>query len=230
MKRFVREEIARQLNVILSGQSEGTADVATESIGKLYPGSPTIIDRPVMHPYGFASRAREGAIQVTAKQGASPENRMVLGHRDSERPTDLEAGEATVYSSGGWSVKVLNGSIVIGNDDGSQVFTLDGSSWNLTSGDWSIAISDSGVVIGNGADVTVELGDDGVTLTKGQASVVLNDDGTQIALGPAGKFSFTNAQGEFLAALVQILQNSTAGGYPLLADPAGLAILQSMQE
>lgn len=228
MKRFVREEVARQLNVILSGVCEGTeADAQSESIGALYPGSPTIENRPVMHPYGYASRAPKGVLQVTAKQGASPQNRLVIGHRDADRPDDLEEGETEIYSSGGWSVRVKNDSIIIGN--GEQEFVLDGSSWTLTSGDWSIEITDDGVTIGNGTTL-IELTGDEAKITQGEASWTVNADGVQAALGAAGKFSLTNGQGEFLASLIQILQNSVAGGYPLIPDPTGLAVLQSMQE
>ncbi len=104
VQRFIREEIKRQLNVVLSGQSGDNADVETETIDNMYPGMPSITKRPVMHPFGFASRAPKKTISVTAKQGAEPTNRMVLGHRDSLRPKDLGEGDSVIYSSDGKSV------------------------------------------------------------------------------------------------------------------------------
>lgn len=100
--RFVRQEVQRQLNVILSGESGDNSDIENETIDNLYPGTPSIASRPVMHPYGLASRAPAGTIQVTAKQGADPSNRMVLGHRDSNRSgLDLDEGEVVLYGADG---------------------------------------------------------------------------------------------------------------------------------
>jgi phage gp45-like len=199
VQRFVREEIKRQLNVILSGQSDGTADVETESIASMFPGSPTIADRPVMHPYGFASRASRGTIQVVGKQGADPSNRLVLGHRDSQRPTDLDEGEAVLYSSAQWAVYA--------RADGVQITDALGQ-------------------------YTVDVTSDGVLISAGTPAVTALVDaaGVHVDLGAAGKFSFANVQGEFLASLIQILTTATAGGFPLVVDPASLLILQSMQE
>lgn len=106
LKKWVRQEIARQLIVIASGQA-GENTVETETIENLYPGSPNIPERPVMHPYGFASRAPSGTISVTGKVGNDPSNRMVLGHRDSDRPSDLKVGEASQYSSSGYELRAM---------------------------------------------------------------------------------------------------------------------------
>lgn len=116
LKRWVREEIARQIIVITSGTA-GDNTAESETIDSLYPGSPSIPTRPVMHPYGFASRALKGSIQVTAKVGADPSNRMVLGHRDSKRPADLETGESVLYSSEGYQLRaMLDGLRVVKGD------------------------------------------------------------------------------------------------------------------
>jgi len=95
---FVRKEIERQLNVILSGQAGANTSTENETIDNLYPGMPSIESRPVMHPYGFVSRAPRKTISVTGKQGAGPQNRMTLGHRDS-LDRRLDATRATPRST-----------------------------------------------------------------------------------------------------------------------------------
>ncbi len=103
--KFIRDEIKRQLNVILGGLAGANDAIETETIQQLYPGMPDIPDRPVMHPSGFASRAPSGTTQVTGRIGASPESRMVLGHRDGLRKgLGLQAGEAMIYGSNGTDV------------------------------------------------------------------------------------------------------------------------------
>lgn len=108
--RFIREEVKRQTNIILSGKS-GTNDGTKEDIQEMFPKMPTIEDRPVMHPYGFASRAPKGTIQVVARQGDHIGNRLVLGHRASDRPT-LGAGESAIYNEHGEVIKVVKGKIL----------------------------------------------------------------------------------------------------------------------
>lgn len=97
LKRWVRSEIARQVAAIQFGSSLD-ADGQTETIESLYPGSPGIPKRPVMMPFGFASRAVAKVIQVVGKIGSDPSNRMVLGHRHGSRP-ELKNGESSVYST-----------------------------------------------------------------------------------------------------------------------------------
>ena len=80
----------------------------------------------------------------------------------------------------------------------------------------------------------VSIASDTVTVQKGATTVVLNDSKISGALGSTmtfefdatGKMKFTNATGEFIAALIQALSTATAGGFPLLAD---LTTLQSFQ-
>lgn len=115
-QRYIREQIKQQLNIILNGAA-GTNDAMTETINELFPGMPGINSRPVMHPFGFASRATEGTISVVAKVGADIQNRMVIGHRDKGRPTDLDSGETCAYSSSGYRIVFKQGSIMIGKGD-----------------------------------------------------------------------------------------------------------------
>lgn len=113
-RRMIREEIKQQLNIILNAAAGSQNDQQSETISTLFPGSPDIPGRPVMHPFGFVSRAVPGTISVVAKVGADMQNRMTLGHRDFHRPSDLNSGESIVYSIGDYRVKVTNTSILVG--------------------------------------------------------------------------------------------------------------------
>lgn len=115
IKKFIREEIRRQVMVILPGSS-GENDQQSETISQMYPGMADQPARPVMHPYGFVSRAAQGTIQVVGRNGDHPANRMVLGHRDKNRPSDLSSGESAVYSFGKYQVRVKNELLEIGKD------------------------------------------------------------------------------------------------------------------
>lgn len=120
--RLIREEVRKQVNIILSGQSGQNTNIS-EDIQNLYPGCPTIPDRPVMHPYGFVSRAPNGTIQVSARQGEHPGNRLILGHRDSARP-DIGAGETTIYNQYGQQIYLKQGEIHIGKPASSDPVPL----------------------------------------------------------------------------------------------------------
>lgn len=119
---LIRREVAKQVRVILSGESD-TNDQFSESIVSLYPGMPTISNRPVMHPYGFVSRAPQGTIQVTARQGDHPGNRVVLGHRAADRPT-IAQGEVAIYNQFGQVVYLKNGKVLLGSLTASQPYVL----------------------------------------------------------------------------------------------------------
>lgn len=116
IRRFIREEIRRQVNIILSGSTSDTTE-ATETIDNLFPGMPSIPTRPVMHPYGYASRASKGTISVVGRQGEHVGNRLVLGHRDKNRPTDLSEGEVVVYSFGTYKLYFRNDRVSVGKGD-----------------------------------------------------------------------------------------------------------------
>jgi hypothetical protein len=72
-----------------------------------------ILARPVMHPYGYASRAPKGTVSVTARQGEHTGNRLVLGHRAPDRPNDLAVGDSVMYSVGDYRVKITSTQILI---------------------------------------------------------------------------------------------------------------------
>lgn len=118
--RFIREEVRREANVILSG-SAGSNTVDKEDVDEMFPGMSTVTQRPVAHPYGFASRAKRGTIQVVGRQGEHTGNRIVIGHRDKDRPTDLVEGESAVYSKENMQMRASNEKITMGkSSDGSD--------------------------------------------------------------------------------------------------------------
>lgn len=119
---FIRREIARHMNIILSGQS-GTNTKDFETIENLLPGMPNIVNRPVMHPYGLVSRAPRGTIQVTARQGENPGNRMVLGHRDQKKP-DVKQGEVMIYNQFGKAIYVAESKVHLGIKDAANPAVL----------------------------------------------------------------------------------------------------------
>lgn len=111
-RRFISREIKKQLQIITSGEA-GDTTMLTEDIANLYPGMPTITKRPVVHPYGFASRAPKGTLSVTAQQGDHPGNKLTLGHRDKNKPS-IDEGESVQYSLGGYRVVCKNGELFVG--------------------------------------------------------------------------------------------------------------------
>lgn len=115
MRREIAEEVRRQVNIILSGQAaDNTA--TTETIENLFPGMPAIENRPVMHPFGISSRAPRGTISVVGRQGDHAGNRLVLGHRDANRPA-VEQGEVKLYNEFGQVIYLQEDAIKIGDDE-----------------------------------------------------------------------------------------------------------------
>lgn len=125
LRRFIRAEISRQMNIILSGVAGNFDPTAfTEDIEEMYPGADTITARPVMHPFGFVSSAPRGTLQVVARQGEHPSNRLVLGHRDAERPTDIAEGTAKMYSIAGFQVYAGEDGIYVGKNSATEPLVL----------------------------------------------------------------------------------------------------------
>lgn len=116
-RQFIKEEIARSMNVLLSGESGKTTE-SVGSIENLYPGMPPLQSRPIMMPYGFASRAPAKTLQVTGRLGSHVGARYILGHWDKERPTDLEDGESSLYCVGGYRVYAKKDRICLGKANG----------------------------------------------------------------------------------------------------------------
>ena len=123
-RKFIQKEIARSMNIILTATTGEVTEVDTEAIKDLFPGMGQTQPRPVMHPYGYASKALAGILNVSARSGDHVGNRIIIGHRDKDRPKDLEGGEAAVYSSGGLRIYVRNGKIQIGSGSSSDPAVL----------------------------------------------------------------------------------------------------------
>lgn len=125
LRRMIRAEIRKEMNIILTGVAGNTdASKFTQDIEQLYPGSDTITDRPVAHPYGFVSKAPRGTLQVVARQGEHPSNRLVLSHRDAGRPTDIDDGTAKMYSLAGFQVYASTDGIYVGKGSADQPLIL----------------------------------------------------------------------------------------------------------
>lgn len=122
IRRFIQEEIKRQMNIILNSETGQTTE-STETIQNLFPGMPSIPDRPVSHTYGISSRAPQGTISVVARVGDHFGNRMVIGHRDKNRPT-LNEGETILYDAYGHIVYCSQSKIQIGSKGASEPFVL----------------------------------------------------------------------------------------------------------
>ena len=116
--KLIRDEIKKQVSIVLSGSCGGNT-IATETIDDLYPGYPPMLDRPLMHPYGLVSRAPRKTLSVTARHGEHPANRVVLGHRDRNRP-NVESGEVQLYNQYGQAIYLKNGTVHIGTASASN--------------------------------------------------------------------------------------------------------------
>jgi phage gp45-like len=98
------------MNLITSGQA-GSNTTTTQDIDNIYPGHPTIPDRPIMHPFGFVSRAPQGTISVTAQQGAHPGNKLTLGHRYAT-PPEVAPGESAIYTDDGTIIRLKKSGLI----------------------------------------------------------------------------------------------------------------------
>lgn len=123
IRRLIETEVKRHLDIILHG-SAGTNTQESEDIDSLYPGMGTIVKRPIMHPYGMASRAPKETISVVVKVGDHPGNRMTIGHRDSERPDDIQEGELVLYNELGQRIYLKVGKVLIGSSSADEPAVL----------------------------------------------------------------------------------------------------------
>ncbi len=113
---WIKREIRNQVQIILAGNTAATQiddRVGTESIDNCPPGNPTINARPLAHPYGLVSRAPKGTAQVVARQGEHPANKLVLLHRDKDRPSLSAEGEVMLYDKFGNQIWMKDGDIVV---------------------------------------------------------------------------------------------------------------------
>lgn len=113
LRRYIEEKIKEHLNIILTAQTDSSKG-KTETISNLFPGMPSIPDRPVMAPFGFSSKAPKGTKAMVGQHGDFKGNRVVLGHRDEDRPTGIDEGEAIMYSIGKYHVVCFKDKVQVG--------------------------------------------------------------------------------------------------------------------
>lgn len=124
---MIRKEIALQVMIITHGQTASTQiddSPSTESIDNCPPGMPTITGRPVMHPYGLASRALKETISVIARVGNHPANKIIIGHRDKDRPALDADGDVVLYDGHGNVMMLKDSNPYI--DTGDRAFSVGG--------------------------------------------------------------------------------------------------------
>lgn len=125
LKRYIRAEIARQMQIVLTGVAGSYSPTAfTADIEQIYPGADTLTGRPVAHPYGLVSAAPRGTLQVVARQGEHPSNRLVIAHRDANRPTDIKDGTTKIYSAAGLQFYVSDDGIYVGSGSADKPLVL----------------------------------------------------------------------------------------------------------
>ncbi len=131
--------------------------------------------------------------------------------------------------------------LVLFNDrDIDNWFQGSASSANATSRLHSFA--DGMILVGvrSMANILVDYADDAIELRTidGLTKVSVADNavtisantgaGMSFALNADGTFSITNMTGEFVAALIEVLQTATAGGYPLITNLTTLSTFQEV--
>ncbi len=122
--------------------------------------------------------------------------------------------------AGGNKVSVGPDGVVVTNGNMTATFANDGS---LT-----IAIGNNLVVLDD-SQFGIATVSGGMTI-KDNGDIEFETGGVGIRWTNTGTVAFENPTGELIGALCDIMSNSTAGGYPFLADPASLPILLSFRE
>lgn len=112
----IHAEIKRHLMVLLPAKAS-TNTSQTEVINELYTGMPETIARPIMHPFGFVSRASKDTTCVAARMGEHAGNRIVIGHIDNSRKDiELEEGDVVLYNADGTQIRLEGKKIKLGKD------------------------------------------------------------------------------------------------------------------
>lgn len=113
--RYIHVEIRRQLNTILSCYTEN-ADNENCDIDQPFPGADKITARPVVHPFGFVSKAPNGTLALSGRVGEHPGARIVFGHRDKMRKDiPLDEGEVCLYNAQGEKIFLKKDKIQLGD-------------------------------------------------------------------------------------------------------------------
>lgn len=114
-RRWTVEMIRQEIKILLTAQTGVLNDSVSETIDNLYPGVGSLFGKPVMHPYGFTSRATPGTIQMVGKVGDHPGARVILGHLDKEPPKLDLVGESVMYDAYGHEVRLSALKIQVGS-------------------------------------------------------------------------------------------------------------------
>jgi hypothetical protein len=125
IRREVRREVRTFMNIILNCLT-GESTTEDQEIDQVFPGAPKLAKRPVVHPFGFVSRAPAGKVAVTAQVGEHPGARIILGVRDSKRAemSFLEEGEACLYSETGERIVLRKDKVQLGSENADNPVVL----------------------------------------------------------------------------------------------------------
>lgn len=186
---FMRQEIKRQVQLVLFG-SAGATTPMTEDIQEMIPGMSTIPERPVMHPYGFASRAAMNTISCVIRCGDHAGNRMIFGHRDQFRPPDLNEGESAQYSSKFYQVRTSNTQVRMG-------FTTDNTDAGFA-GQASLTVNNEA---GSENFTFVSKLGQLIQCTPDGSLTIVSKDGSYLSLNASnGEISFVSKDGNVISA------------------------------
>lgn len=113
------------VNVILSCilQDGGLED---QEIEQAVPGAPRMDKRPVVHPYGYVSRAPAGTIGVSAQVGEHPGARIIIGARDKSRASMgfLKEGDVCIYNAKGEKIVLSQNKTQLGSENAANPVVL----------------------------------------------------------------------------------------------------------
>ena len=120
----IRHEVHKYLNIILHATS-GTSTTEDQSLTNIVPGAVEIKAIPVMHPYGYCSRAPKEKLAVTARVGEHPGARLILGFRDSARADlAIKDGEVCLFNEYGQKIILENGKVLLGDETSDEPVVL----------------------------------------------------------------------------------------------------------
>lgn len=132
IRRYIREEIKRHLNIILTVTSDKSKSIDTTTLKAIYNEQEETgaeqIAVPVAHPFGFVSRAPNQIFTVIGRVGEYQGSMMVLGYRDEKRP-ECDVGDTVIYSSNPQQGTVrrkikISSDIKIGSDSSGEPLVL----------------------------------------------------------------------------------------------------------
>lgn len=133
VRKAIRQEIRQYMSIILNCSLQASTNEDQE-IEQCYPGGPLTEKRPVVHPYGFVSRAPAGTLGVTARVGEHPGARIILGCRDSNRADiDLDEGSVCLYDANGNQLTLDSVGVHLGSSEADNPVPLGNETKELLS-------------------------------------------------------------------------------------------------